>query len=129
MLLETDYSALELTDMDGDGAKDLLLLTSASGKRAAQLYRYKNGRMNLAGEAAMSAGIASVERMEAGHIIDGLPAVFAEEKMASGIGLTTDIFVYSDGMLVNLALDGEDIASRSTYRPVQVYGPTSTATA
>ena len=41
--------------------------------------------------------------------------------MASGIGLTTDIFVYSDGMLVNLALDGEDIASRSTYRPVQVY--------
>lgn len=121
VLLETDYSALELTDMDGDGAKDLLLLTGASGKRAAQLYRYKNGRMNLAGEAAMSAGIASVERMEAGHIIDGLPAVFAEEKMASGIGLTTDIFVYSDGMLVNLALDGEDIASRSTYRPVQVY--------
>ena len=59
--------------------------------------------------------------MEAGHITDGLPAVFAEEKMASGIGLTTDIFVYSDGMLVNLALDGEDIASRSTYRPVQVY--------
>ena len=41
VLLETDYSALELTDMDGDGAKDLLLLTSASGKRAAQLYRYK----------------------------------------------------------------------------------------
>ncbi|MFQ9128162.1 MAG: hypothetical protein ACLR4Z_16925 [Butyricicoccaceae bacterium] len=121
VLLETDYSALELTDMDGDGAKDLLLLTGASGKRAAQLYRHKNGRMNLAGEAAMSAGIASVERMEAGHIIDGLPAVFAEEKMASGIGLTTDIFVYSDGMLVNLALDGEDIASRSTYRPVQVY--------
>lgn len=121
VLLETDYSALELTDMDGDGAKDLLLLTGASGKRAARLYRYKNGRMNLAGEAAMSAGIASVERMEAGHITDGLPAVFAEEKMASGIGLTTDIFVYSDGMLVNLALDGEDIASRSTYRPVQVY--------
>ena len=121
VLLETDYSALELTDMDGDGAKDLLLLTGASGKRTARLYRYKNGRMNLAGEAAMSAGIASVERMEAGHITDGLPAVFAEEKMASGIGLTTDIFVYSDGMLVNLALDGEDIASRSTFRPVQVY--------
>ena len=41
--------------------------------------------------------------------------------MASGVGLTTDIFVYSDGTLTNLALDGEDIASCSTYRPVQVY--------
>ena len=72
-------------------------------------------------EVMLRVGTASVERMEAGRITDGLPAVFAEEKMASGVGLTTDIFVYSDGTLTNLALDGEDIASRSTYRPVQVY--------
>ena len=33
----------------------------------------------------------------------------------------TDIFVYADGGLRNLALDGEDTASHSTYRPVAVY--------
>ena len=122
VLLETDYTALELTDMDGDGAKDLLLLaTNGLGKRTARMYHYAHGTLSMAGEAAVSAGTASVERMEAGRITDGLPAVFAEEKMASGVGLTTDIFVYSDGTLTNLALDGEDIASRSTYRPVQVY--------
>ncbi|MFQ7243217.1 hypothetical protein, partial [Agathobaculum sp.] len=49
------------------------------------------------------------------------PAVFAEERMASGVGLTTDIFAYSEGTLMNLALDGEDSITRSTYRPISVY--------
>ena len=42
------------------------------------------------------------------------------EKVANGAGLTTDIFVYSNDTLRNLALDGEDTASHSTYRPVAV---------
>lgn len=122
VLLETEYSAMELTDMTGDGAKDLLLLTTApGGKRVARLYRYSEGSLLLAGEAATSAETVSVERIRTGHVLDGYTAVFAEEKLASGVGLTTDIFVYTDGALLNLALDGEDSVTRSTYRPVSVY--------
>ena len=36
VLLETEYSAMELTDLTGDGARDLLLLTTdPGGKRVA----------------------------------------------------------------------------------------------
>lgn len=122
VLLETEYSAMELTDMDGDGAKDLLLLTTApDGKRVARLYQYSDASLSMVGEAPTSAETVSVERMRTGHVLDDYTAVFAEEKTASGVGLTTDIFVYADRTLVNLALDGEDSITRSTYRPVSVY--------
>lgn len=122
VLLETEYSAMELTDMTGDGAKDLLLLTTApEGKRVARLYQYADGSLDMVGEASTSAETVSVERMQSGRVLGNHTAVFAEEKMASGVGLTTDIFVYADGMLRNFALDSEGSISRSTYRPVSVY--------
>ena len=119
VLLETEYSAMELTDLTGDGARDLLLLTTdPGGKRVARLYQYQDGTLLLAGEAATSPETASVERMRSGRLADGNAAVLAEERMASGVGLTTDIFVYTDGTLSNLALGSE---ARSTYRPITVY--------
>ena len=122
VLLETEYSAMELTDLTGDGARDLLLLTTdPAGKRVARLYQYQNDTLLMAGEASTSPETASVERMRSGRLADGKAAVFAEERMASGVGLTTDIFVYSGDTLVNLALDSEDSVIRSTYRPITVY--------
>lgn len=122
IILETEYTAMELTDLTANGAKDLLLITSdAAGKRVARLYAYDNGSMRLAGETATSQATAAVERMQTGRVLDSHAAVFAEEKLASGAGLMTDIFVYADGGLRNLALDSEDTASHSTYRPVAVY--------
>lgn len=122
VLLETEYAAMELTDMDSDGAKDLVLIaTDPTGKRMARLYQYHAGKLTLTGEAATSPETTSVERMVGGRVQLDRNAVFAEEKMASGIGLTTDIFVYEDGTLLNLALGGENSISRSTYRPVSVY--------
>lgn len=122
IILETEYTAMELTDLTANGAKDLLLITSDSaGKRVARLYAYDNGSMLLAGEAATSQATAAVERMQTGRVLDSHAAVFAEEKLVNGAGLMTDIFVYADGGLRNLALDGEDTASHSTYRPVAVY--------
>ena len=122
VLLETEYSAMELTDLTGDGARDLLLLTTdPDGRRVARLYQYQNDTLLMAGEASTSPETASVERMRSGRLSDGNAAVFAEERMASGVGLTTDIFVYAGDTLLNLALDSEDSATRSTYRPITVY--------
>jgi len=122
VLLETEYIAMHLTDLTGNGAKDLLLLTGdQNGKRVARMYRYSGRELKLAGEAASSEEIVSVERIKSGRVKGGVPAVFAEGKTASGVGLSTDIFVYSQRALRNLALDGEDNTLRSTYRPVSVY--------
>ena len=97
------------------------MTTAPDGKRVARLYQYRNGSLSMVGEASTSAETVSVERMRTGHVLDDYTAVFAEEKMASGVGLTTDIFVFADRTLVNLALDGENTITRSTYRPVSVY--------
>ena len=122
VLLETEYTAMELTDLTGDGARDLLLMTTdPDGRRVARLYQYQNDMLLQAGEVSTSPETASVERMRSGRLSDGNAAVFAEERMASGVGLTTDIFVYHEGTLMNLALDGEDSITRSTYRPISVY--------
>ncbi len=122
VLLETEYIAMELTDLTSNGAKDLLLLTNdQNGKRVARMYGYSGRELRLAGEAASSEEIVSVERIKNGRVKDGVPAVFAEGKTASGVGLSTDIFVYSHRTLRNLALDGEDNTLMSTYRPVSVY--------
>ena len=122
VLLETEYSAMELTDLTGDGARDLLLLTTdPGGRRVARLYQYQDDELLLAGEAVTSPETVSVERMRSGRVQMNQPAVFAEERMANGVGLTTDIFVYNNDTLINLALDGEDSITRSTYRPVSVY--------
>lgn len=122
VLLETEYAAMELTDLTIDGAKDVLCIAStADGKRVARLYEYANGNMELLGEASVSADAVSIERVTTGRVADYLPAVFVEEKTAGGIGLTTDIFVYSGGTLRNLAMDGEDLLTNGTYRPVAVY--------
>lgn len=122
VLLETEYSAMELTDLTGDGAKDLLLLAGdQSGKRVARLYRYVHGALELAGETGTTTEAVTIERMSSGYVRDRQPAVFAEERTTGGVGLTTDIFVYADGKLQNLALDSEDSMGRGTYRPVSVY--------
>ena len=122
VLLETEYTAMELTDLTGDGARDLLLMTTdPDGRRVARLYQYQNDMLLQAGEVSTSPETASVERMRSGRVQPSQPAVFAEERMASGVGLTTDIFVYHEGTLMNLALDGEDSITRSTYRPISVY--------
>lgn len=120
VLLETEYSAMELADLDGDGARDLLLIAGdQTGKRVAQLYRYQDGKL-VSSEAATSADAVAVSRMFSGRVGGGQSAVFAEQRTASGVGQLTDLFVFTNGALQNLALDSEDSSSRGTYRPVSI---------
>ncbi len=121
-LLETEYTAMSLTDLTGNGAKELLLITNeTNGKRIARMYRYSGGSLTLDGTTALNEETVSIEKVSSGKIKDGINAVFAEGKTASGVGLTTDVFVYSKNALQNLALSGEDRTLISTYRPVPVY--------
>lgn len=120
-VLETNYAAFELSDLTGDGQKELITLHLDGSRKLARLYRYEEGDMTLAGEAAMTQDAKSVVRIRAGYAAGHVPAVFVEEKNESGVGLITDVFQYREDGFHNIALEAEQSSVASTYRPVSVY--------
>ncbi len=80
VLLETEYSAMELTDLTGDGAtRSAPAATDHGGQRVARLYQscYAHGgrwRATSTTRPSRSSGCHS------GHVRAQLPAVFAEER-------------------------------------------------
>lgn len=122
--LETEYTMFDLFDLDGDGATELVTfqLDPQGGRKVARLYQYSEGQLPMVGETQMSPEARSIVRVSSGYTSGNRPAVFAEEKNESGIGLMTDIFVYDEQSgFQNLALESAQGAPASTFRPVSVY--------
>lgn len=121
-VLESDYTALEIMDMDRDGAEELVTLTiDAQGKNYARLYDFDGQTMQLLGEATVAADAKSIVHLRSGYVNGWYPAVFAEERNESAVGLSTDIFVYDGKNFHNIALENEQTTSGGTYRPLSVY--------
>lgn len=120
-LLETTYASFITTDLDGNGADDLVLLTTdASGRRIAQLYSYAAGKLEFRGETALAPEGQTVVSLKRGWLRGYQPAVFAESKLELSAGLMTDIFTYDADGFRNIALEGEEVSEQGTYRPVSV---------
>lgn len=119
-LLATDYTTCANVDLDEDGVQELLLLDidAAAGEKTASLYAF-GASCEVVGTAMLSPDAVSVTRLTVGST-GGRTAVFAEEKDESGVGQQTDIFLYADGELHNIAYDSENVGSQSTYRSVAV---------
>lgn len=121
-LLTTDFLNYRLCDLTGDGADELLTLGSDGSKgRVAILYEYQAGSLRELGRAAVSREAVSFVRLTTGYLTDGVPAVFAEARPDTGIGMMTDIFVYGDGQLHNVTQNTESGASSGSYRAMNVY--------
>lgn len=120
-LLETTYQSFITCDLDGDGADDIILLTTdPSGRRSAQLYSYSRGKLELKGETTLAPEVQTVVSLKTGNLRGYQKAVFAEGKLEQGTGLMTDILICSGDGFRNIALEGEDAADSGTYRPVSV---------
>lgn len=119
-LLATEYTNCVNADFDDDGLQDLLLLRldSTSGEKKAELYTFEQG-CRLAGTAMLSPDAVSITRLTTG-LTDGQLAAFAEEKDESGVGQQTDILLYWNGALRNIAYDTEQVGAPGTYRSVSV---------
>ena len=119
-LLATEYTNCVNADFDEDGLQDLLLLRldSTSGEKKAELYTFEQG-CRLAGTAMLSPDAVSITRLTTG-VTDGQLAAFAEEKDESGVGQQTDILLYWNGALRNIAYDTEQVGAPGTYRSVSV---------
>lgn len=120
-LLETTYNSFITCDLDGDGADDLVLLTTdATGRRTAQLYSYSSGKLELKGETSLAPEVQTVVSLKTGNLRGYQRAVFAEGKPEMGTGLMTDILIWDGSGFRNIALEGEDSSDQGTYRPVSV---------
>lgn len=121
ILLETEYIAMTHVDLTGNGAQDLFLIgTNSLGRRTASLYCYRNQVLELAGEAVTSPEAVTVVSVTSGRLTPYQTAIFAEQKTENGIGLLTDIFVFENETLQNLALDSEGSTGSGTYRSITV---------
>ncbi|MGE4547916.1 MAG: hypothetical protein AB7C89_00010 [Intestinibacillus sp.] len=123
-VLEAQYTMYDLFDLDGDGASELVTfqLDAQDGRKVARVYRYKDGALPMVGETQMSPEARSLVRVTSGYAAGNLPAIFAEEKNESGIGLMTDIFTYDEtNGFRNIAMENRGGAPISTFRPVSVY--------
>ncbi len=118
--LASDYTNYVNADLTGDNVPDLLLLKidMATGEKLATLYTFENG-CHQAGTAYLSPNAVSITRLTTGAT-DGHAAAFVEEKDESGVGQQTDILLYKDGDLHNIAYDSELAIAQDTYRSINV---------
>lgn len=120
-LLETTYTSFITSDLDTDGADDLVLLTTGvTDRRIAQLYSYANNKLEFKGETSLSPEGQTVVSLKKGWLRGYQPAVFAESKLELSAGLMTDIFTYDEDGFRNIALEGDEVSEQGTYRPVSI---------
>lgn len=118
--LATDYTNFVNADLSGDGVLDLLMLKidAATGEKTATMYTFGSG-CHTAGTALLSPDAVSISRLTTGRT-DGRTAAFVEEKDESGIGQQTDILIYENNELHNIAYDSELAVAQDTYRSTNV---------
>ncbi|MBS5145237.1 MAG: hypothetical protein KHY89_06955 [Butyricicoccus pullicaecorum] len=121
VMLETDYVDMMSIDSDGNGTKEIFLISGQDTRHIASIYSYDvNSRgLKMMSESPLSASAKIIERMHKGYIADHIPAVFVEETVQGSNGQQTDIFVWRrESGLRNLARNTESGTGKGTYRVV-----------
>ena len=111
-LMTADYSEYALYDMDGDGKSDITVLRHDGAEKSgsAEIYQFwKNGDITNS-RAALSMGLESIDRIKAGYIRDGRPALFVEGAY-NGSGVLTDILALEGGLIQNVSLGSDGIST------------------
>ena len=120
-LLETTCNFFIANDLDDNGTDDLILLTTEpSGRRAAKLYCFASGKLELKGETTLAPEVQTLVSLKPGWLRGYRRAVFAEGKPKLGSGLMTDILILDSNGFRNITLESETASKQSTYRPVSV---------
>ena len=120
-LMSANYSEYTVTDLDGDGNKDVFLLRFDAEQRqgVAELYRYRSGQMERETEASLSTGVESIKRIATGYMAAGVPAVFVAS-VYNQDSILTDIFAFRGGAFQNVS-SSDDGLSVQTVRNYFVY--------
>ena len=121
-LMAANYSEFKVVELDGDDHKDVFVLRQEANERAgvAEVYRYRDGRMERDQEASLSVGAKQIKRILHGYVAQGIPAVFVASSYEEGT-IITDIFAYVGQNFRNIAANTESGLSAQTIRSYNVY--------
>jgi len=114
-------SGFKVMDLLGDGGSELLILVSGEGGYALTEARFTPGKDPQVSNDPLSNpnNVDSVDRLRAGTLADGVPALFVEGKTRDS-QYFTDIFVLRGGRICNLTRDPETGVSL-TLRGCPIY--------
>ncbi|MCD7760651.1 MAG: hypothetical protein LUH16_02580 [Clostridiales bacterium] len=130
LMAAQSYTRYSLTDLNGDGTDELLLLyldTSDTSLNRAEYYTYSDGGLTLTGTARLSYDLASIDRIRSADLYGGESALYvtgyvvdSETGAASSTIQLTDILALRNGELVNITLDESGSTSATTRRRTYV---------
>ncbi len=100
-LMSTSYTKAIISDLDRDGARELLLLTSGESEDSngvLSLYRFIEGQLQQADAISFSQPIQQLKRASVGRLQDGSNAVYITSLTKENT-LLTDVIVLQDHSL------------------------------
>ena len=120
-LMSANYTEYTVTDLDGDGNKDVFLIRfdAEQPQGVAELYRCHDGQLEREPEAMLSDGVQAVKRIVTGYLTRNVPAVF----VAGSVGddtILTDVFAFRGRSFRNVTRSDSDLNVR-TVRSYYVY--------
>lgn len=126
LLMSAPYARYELSDLDGDGSLELVVLRSddtEAGLTLADYYDRESGNsgLSLRSTARLSVPVASLQGIRAGALMEGEKAIFVTSRDTGSNDTSravTDILAYRSPDLVNIALDSDTGVSTQIFRYV-----------
>ena len=121
-LMTVNYSQFRMVDLNGDERKEVFLLRDEAEELGgvAELYSYRDGRMEREREAGLSVSVSAVRRIITGYVSPGVPAVFVASTFDEA-SIITDIFALRDQTFQNISASGETGLSTQTVRSYNAY--------
>ncbi len=124
LLMSAPYVRYELSDLDGDGNLELVLLRSddtEAGVTLADYYDWDigNSGLSLRSTARLSASVASLQDIRAGALVEGEKAIFVTSRDTGANDTSraiTDILAYRSPDLVNIVLSSDTGVSTQIFR-------------
>lgn len=106
-LMRSGYTKYEITDLDNDGRKEILLIQvdSSGGNNRVEYYHYADGVMQLSSSAPISLNVTEVSALRSSYLANNVPAVYVTSSFGVNGGVLTDIYAIRDGVLKNITLD------------------------
>lgn len=122
-MLSTNYTRFLTWDMDTDGRSDLMVLRPGESDEAAgvaELYSYRDGRMERSNEVNLSGTVDKMKRVVAGRLQDQKPAVYVASTVDES-AIITDVFALVDEVLTNVSFSLTSGTSIQTQRNYYIY--------
>ena len=120
--LAAGYSSSYITDINGDGADEIGLISfdRAGGSMVLTLYGFVGLQCQELDLAPLSLDAKSVVKISRGASPGRAAASLYIDSISANGGYVTDIMELRSGSLVNAALGGGSLRSAATWRPVNI---------